>query len=91
MLSRVKSSIELESVGGIVPAWAALAALVMANSPVGEAYGRLIAMQGEVRIADLWLVLAKPLVVGLATALAVPLRSPDGGSPLARAEHALHP
>ncbi len=63
MLSRVKSFIELESAGGIVLACAALAALVMANSPIGEAYGRLIAMQGEVRIADPWLVLAKPLVV----------------------------
>jgi len=63
MLSRVRSFIALESAGGIVLACAALAALVVANSPLGEGYGRLIAMQGEVRIADPWLVLAKPLMV----------------------------
>lgn len=52
-----------ESSGGIVLAVAALAALVVSNSPWGEAYRRWLALPGEVRIGGDWLVLAKPLVV----------------------------
>ena len=63
MLTRARRFFALESAGGIVLACAALLAFVVANSPLGEGYARLIATPGEVRIADPWLVLAKPLAV----------------------------
>ena len=52
-----------ESAGGIVLALAALAALVVSNSPWGDGYRALLALRGEVRIGGDALVLAKPLVV----------------------------
>ena len=52
-----------ESASGIVLAVAALLALVISNSPWGEAYEALRQMPGEVRIGGDLLVLAKPLVV----------------------------
>ena len=35
----------------------------VANSPLGDGYRELIGLRGELRIADAWLVLAKPLSV----------------------------
>jgi NhaA family Na+:H+ antiporter len=52
-----------ESAGGIVLAVAALAALVVSNSPWGDAYRGFHAWPGEVRIGGDALVLAKPLLV----------------------------
>jgi NhaA family Na+:H+ antiporter len=59
----VRTFIESESAGGIVLALAALAALVVSNSPLGAWYQSFIGLRGEVRIADPWLVLSKPLAV----------------------------
>ncbi len=52
-----------ESSGGIVLAVAAVAALILSNSPWGADYLRLLRLPGEVRVAGDWLVIAKPLVV----------------------------
>jgi NhaA family Na+:H+ antiporter len=60
---RVRTFIESESAGGIVLALAALAALIVSNSPLSGAYQALLELRGEVRIGDAWLVLSKPLHV----------------------------
>lgn len=52
-----------ESAGGVALAVAAMAALVLSNSPAGEVYQRLLQMPGELRIGRDALVLSKPLVV----------------------------
>ncbi|TAK84650.1 MAG: Na+/H+ antiporter NhaA [Aquabacterium sp.] len=52
-----------ESAGGIVLALAAVLALVVSNSRWGPAYAAFLKLEGQVSIADGWLVLAKPLVV----------------------------
>jgi Na+:H+ antiporter, NhaA family len=52
-----------ESAGGITLAIAAVVALLLANSPWGDAYQRLLQVPGEVRVGGNLLVLAKPLVV----------------------------
>jgi Na+:H+ antiporter, NhaA family len=52
-----------ESAGGITLAIAAVVALLLANSPWGDAYQRLLHVSGEVRVGGNLLVLAKPLVV----------------------------
>ncbi len=52
-----------ESAGGIALALAAVVALVLSNSPWGDAYQRLLHTPGELRIGGNLLVLAKPLVV----------------------------
>jgi Na+:H+ antiporter, NhaA family len=59
----LKNFIASESAGGVALALAALVALVVANSPLGDGYQALIATPGELRIAGSWLVLAKPLAV----------------------------
>lgn len=51
-----------ESAGGIVLALAALLALVVSNSALGEWYQSFLGFSGEVRIGDK-LVLAKPLIL----------------------------
>ncbi len=61
--SRVKTFIESEAAGGIALALTALVAIVVANSSLGDGYRALISLRGELRIADPWLVLAKPLSV----------------------------
>ncbi len=63
MKTKARSFISYESMGGIVLAIAALAALVVANSDFGDGYRALLDVRGEVRIAAPWLVLAKPLHV----------------------------
>jgi NhaA family Na+:H+ antiporter len=52
-----------ESAAGMVLAIAALAALILSNSPWHPVYEALVQAHGEVRLMDDWLVLAKPLVV----------------------------
>ena len=52
-----------ESAGGVVLALAALAALVISNSPAADTYQRLLQTRGELRIGGELLVLAKPLLV----------------------------
>ena len=52
-----------ESAGGVVLALAALAALMVSNSPYGDAYRTFLAWPGELRIGGDALVLAKPLLV----------------------------
>ncbi|WP_067062867.1 Na+/H+ antiporter NhaA [Roseateles chitosanitabidus] len=52
-----------ESAGGIVLAIAAVAALIISNSPWRELYTAFTRIEGEVRIGGDWLVLAKPLLV----------------------------
>ena len=61
--SRMKTFIESESAGGIVLALTALVAIVIANSPLAGAYREFVSLRGELRIADPWLVLSKPLSV----------------------------
>ena len=63
MLPRLKTFIESESAGGIALALTALVAIVIANSPLAGAYREFVSLRGELRIADPWLVLAKPLSV----------------------------
>ena len=63
MIRRLRSFIESESAGGIVLAVAALLALVISNSPVGGWYQALVEVRGELRVADPWLVLSKPISV----------------------------
>ena len=52
-----------QSAGGIVLGAAALLALAVANSPLGDGYRELLAIRGELRIGSSWLILAKPLSV----------------------------
>lgn len=55
--------IQSQSAGGIVLALAALAALLLSNSPWSGAYERFLQMPGELRIGVDALVLSKPLLV----------------------------
>ena len=59
----IRGFISSESAGGIALALAAFAAIVIANSPLGGDYRELVALRGELRIGDGWLVLSKPLAV----------------------------
>jgi NhaA family Na+:H+ antiporter len=58
----VSQFIHSQSMGGVVLALAALLALLLSNSPWGEAYRDFLAWPGEVRVGHDWLVLAKPLL-----------------------------
>ena len=67
-LSRnVNQFIPSQSLGGVLLAVAALAALLLSNSPWGDAYQRFLHIPGELRLGGLQggtaLVLSKPLVV----------------------------
>ena len=63
MLSNIRRFIASESAGGVVLAFAALAALIVANSALGPLYQNFLNLRFEVRIASDWLVLAKPLLL----------------------------
>ena len=63
MLTALRRLAAGETAGGLMLALAAVMALVLSNSPWGEAYLRLLASPGEVRIGDNLLLLSKPLVV----------------------------
>jgi len=62
-MSGFKRFFASDSAGGIVLAIAALAALIVSNSPWSEAYRAFGRIPGEVRVGEDWLVLAKPLVI----------------------------
>ncbi len=63
MLTEIRRFIQSESAGGVVLGLAALAALIVANSPAAGWYDAFVHLRGELRIGDDALVLAKPLVV----------------------------
>lgn len=63
MISSIRRFIASESAGGIVLALAAIVALVVSNSPLAPSYRYFVEMVGEVRIANDWLVLSKPLLL----------------------------
>jgi NhaA family Na+:H+ antiporter len=54
--------INAQSLGGVVLALAAVLALVLSNSPWGEAYSRFVQWPGELRVGGDWLVLSKSLL-----------------------------
>ena len=63
MLARIKAFFQQETAGGIVLGLAAIAALVISNSPAEALYEAFVELPGEIRIGTDWLVLSKPLVV----------------------------
>ena len=63
LLTGIRRFIQSESAGGVVLGLAAVAALVVANSPLAPMYEGFVQLPGELRIGASWLVLAKPLVV----------------------------
>lgn len=66
VVRRLQSTIQMfmasQSAGGVVLALAAMAALLVSNSPWAGGYDALLNLRGEVRIGE-WLVLSKPLLV----------------------------
>ena len=63
MISSIRRFIASESAGGVVLALAAIVALIVSNSAWGPLYRQFIDARGEVRIANDWLVLSKPLLL----------------------------
>ena len=63
MISSIRRFIASESAGGVVLALAAVVALVVSNSALGPLYRQFVDLRGEVRIANDWLVLSKPLLL----------------------------
>jgi NhaA family Na+:H+ antiporter len=63
VIDSVRRFIASESSGGIVLALAALAALVISNSPLAPLYRAFVGLHGELRIGNDWLVLSKPLLL----------------------------
>ncbi len=63
MIGNVRRFIASESAGGVVLALAAFAALVASNSSLAPWYQGFVELHGEVRIANGWLVLSKPLLL----------------------------
>ncbi|WP_295643136.1 Na+/H+ antiporter NhaA [uncultured Methylibium sp.] len=62
MIGSIRRFIASESAGGVVLALAAIAALGVSNSGLGETYQRFVQMPGELRIGDA-LLLSKPLLL----------------------------
>lgn len=63
MLTGIRQFIASESAGGLALAFAALAALLISNSPLSDGYHGFVHLSGEVRIGTDLLVLKKPLLV----------------------------
>ena len=63
MLERIRNLFRGEAAGGVVLGLAALAALLVSNSPLAGAYATFVNLPGEIRIGVDWLVISKPLVV----------------------------
>lgn len=63
MLTEIRRFIQSESAGGVVLGLAALAALVISNSPLAPWYEAFVGLSGEVRLGGDWLVLSKPLLL----------------------------
>ena len=69
MLARIKAFFQQETAGGIVLGLAAIAALVISNSPAEALYEAFVELPGEIRIGTDWLVLLglKPQMSSLNT------------------------
>lgn len=63
MLSHIRRFISAEAAGGVVLAVSALVALIVSNSSLAPWYESFVKLHGEVRVADDWLVLSKPLLL----------------------------
>src|SRR3954469_9395250 len=63
MIDSIRRFIASESAGGIVLAVAAIAALVVSNSPLAPAYRQFVGVIGEVPLGNDALVLSKPLLL----------------------------
>lgn len=63
LISSIRRFIASESAGGVVLALAAVVALIVSNSSLGPLYRQFVDLRGEVRIANDWLVLSKPLLL----------------------------
>ena len=64
MISSIRRFIASESAGGVALACAAIVALIVSNSStLGPLYRQFIDLRGELRIANDWLVLSKPLLL----------------------------
>ena len=63
IVSSIRRFIASESAGGVVLALAAVVALIVSNSALGPLYRQFVDLRGEVRIANDWLVLSKPLLL----------------------------
>ncbi|MDP9046405.1 MAG: Na+/H+ antiporter NhaA [Pseudomonadota bacterium] len=63
MIRSIRRFIASESAGGVVLALAAVCALVASNSALAPLYRQFVDMRGEVRLANDWLVLSKPLIL----------------------------
>ena len=63
LLTGIRRFIQSESAGGVVLGLAAIAALIVANSPASGWYDAFVHLRGEVRIGGDALVLAKPLLL----------------------------
>ena len=63
LIATLRRFIASGSAPGVVLALAALAALVVSNSPLGDWYRGFVELRSEIRIADGWLVLSKPLLL----------------------------
>jgi len=62
VISSIRRFIVSESAGGVVLALAAVLALIVSNSALGEGYRAFLALRGELRVGGDWLVLSKPLL-----------------------------
>jgi len=64
VINSIRRFIASESAGGVALACAAIVALIVSNSStLGPLYRQFIDLRGEVRIANDWLVLSKPLLL----------------------------
>ena len=63
VLTGIRRFIQSESAGGVVLGLAAIAALIVANSPASGWYDAFVHLRGELRIGGDALVLAKPLLL----------------------------
>jgi NhaA family Na+:H+ antiporter len=63
LISNIRRFIASESAGGVVLALAATVALIVSNSALGPLYERFVQARIELRIANDWLVLSKPLLL----------------------------
>jgi len=59
----VNQFIKSQTIGGVLLALAALAALILSNSPLQSSYQDFLQMRSELRLGDDWLVLSKPMLV----------------------------
>jgi NhaA family Na+:H+ antiporter len=63
VINNIRRFIASESAAGVVLALAALAALIVSNSPLAPWYHRFVGLRGELRLGGDTLVIAKPLLL----------------------------